>query len=77
MTGRDLTFCKQSKHLKCLAYLNSEQVASPQPFKEVLALKVSGDCPYGKLFFVKSYIQENSQQLVDIADCVHTFCIIW
>lgn len=69
--------CKQAKDLKCLAYLNSEHVSSPQPFKEVLALKVSADCPYGKSFFIKSKIQKNSQQLVDTADCVHTFCIIW
>lgn len=58
-----------------MSHLNSEQVASHQPFKEVLALKVSGD--YGNLPFIKLNIQENSQQLVNIAGCLHTFCIIW
>lgn len=69
--------CEQAKDLKCLACLNSEQVASRQPFKEILGQKVNGDCPYKKLFFIKSNTQENSQQLVDIADCIHIFCIIW
>lgn len=77
MTGRGLMLCEQAKDLKCLAYLNSEQVASHQPFREVLGQEVSGDCPNKNLFFIKSNTQENSQQLVHIADCIHTFCIIW
>lgn len=49
---------KEDKDLKCLGHLNSEQVSSPQPLKDILSLKVNGACPFENLFLIKSSIWE-------------------